>query len=155
MRNTLVMNIYDYTLEPTLPYLSANSGSLRQSPGLRRFRAPGQANVVPYFPRPDGGYKHDFTPDFRIVQWKSRCRKSKRCFLFFSWPGYFGSRSSFRWESKPSSLEGTLKYARRTSHACGRPQRSLWLLEWPMFVRPAACPRTYAFAALLAWSSRL
>src|SRR5713101_4146696 len=39
----LVLIIYDYTLEPTPLPLAANSGSLRQSPGLRRFHArPGQ-----------------------------------------------------------------------------------------------------------------
>jgi hypothetical protein len=68
-RLVLVLNIYHYTLEPTSPPLSANSGSLRQSPGLRRFRA-GPRQVLTYrsnryFAQPKDGYKCDFSSDYR------------------------------------------------------------------------------------------
>src|SRR5882762_4277438 len=62
--NVLVLNIYHYTLKPTLLPISANCGSLRQSPELCIFHARQCERLKEgssgYFGEPDESYNCDF-----------------------------------------------------------------------------------------------
>jgi len=99
----LALNIYDYTLKPTLLFLSANCGSLRQSRELWIFHA-----------RPSECLKDSWTGtlgnrirvttvilaiSLKLFMRSRECRKSRQLLSSSSRRGYSGSRSFFRWES--------------------------------------------------------
>src|SRR5947209_20601477 len=78
----LVLNIYDYTFDPTLDLPSANSGSLRQSTELRGFLIPTHAEYRNLrsdscFAPPVASNKLDFSPDNGNIHQKSGCKKGK------------------------------------------------------------------------------
>ena len=108
----LVLNIYDYTLKPTLLPLSANCGSLRHSLERCIFRA-GRSERLKDGRAGTSGNRTRVTtailaPFLEIFMGSRECGKSKQLSSSYSRPGYSGSRCSFRWESNLQGLKALL-----------------------------------------------
>ena len=80
--------------------LSANCGSLRQSPELCIFHARQcerpKEGTIGYFGEPDESYNCDFSSVLEPFMRSRECGRSKQLSSSYSRPGYSGSRSSFR-----------------------------------------------------------
>ena len=108
----LVLNIYHYTLKPTLLPLSANSGSLRQSLELCIFRAR-PCERLKDSPAGSSGNRMRVTTailalPLELFMGSRECRRSKQWFSSYSRRGYSGSCSFFRWESNLERLKALL-----------------------------------------------
>ena len=108
----LVLNIYHYTLKPTLLPLSANSGSLRQSLELCIFRAH-PCERLKDSPAGSSGNRMRVTTailalPIELFMRSGECRESKQLFSSYSRRGYSGSCSFFRWESNLQQLKALL-----------------------------------------------
>jgi hypothetical protein len=120
LRIMLVLNIYHYTLKPTLLPLSANCGSLRQSLELCIFRAR-PCERLKDSPAGSSGNRMRVTTailalSLELFMRSRECRKSKQLFSSYSRRGYSGSRSFFRWESNLQRLKALLNM--HEEHLC-------------------------------------